>query len=342
MRRVDRKDVEPPQGLIGNDCPGAREIERAAKHVEDKDTVSGFTFRAYKRSDVRHALEQLFHGKCAYCESRYDVSGPVDIEHFRPKGEVDGVDGHKGYWWLAANWGNLLPSCLECNRRRFQRTPANMSSLRVLASGAITGDMANIKTGKNSVFPVVGNHVMKRPEGSGFGDLNGENPLLLNPCKDNPGDHLRFHIDPDGRHIGLVFARASDGDEGRDALPEAAEDPHEVERKAREAGISARGAVSIQVYGLNRLAVLQERTRILNRLEFLGDMAIKCLKLSNELQQVSATENEGQKRIEAAIRTLKEHRERLLKALKDMAAAEAPFSSMSQTWLETFTRKFKS
>ncbi|MCP4096036.1 MAG: endonuclease [Planctomycetaceae bacterium] len=340
MRHVDRSDVNPPQGLIGIDSPGAKEIARAAEQVRVNGKVSGFTFRAYKRSDVRHALEQLFHGKCAYCESRYDVSGPVDIEHFRPKGEVDGVTDHKGYWWLAASWDNLLPSCLDCNRRRYQPTPGHMSSLRALASAVDTGDLSRIKTGKNSVFPISGNRVMERQERARTSDLDGEDALLLNPCADIPNDHLRFYIDPNGEHIGVVFARTSDGDEGHDALPELVEDPMEVERKAREAGISARGAVSIQVYGLNRLAVLQERTRILYQLEFLGDMTISSSSLIKNLKQVTATDGEGQILIESAIQTLTEHRQSLLDALKKMTGPEAPFSVMAQTWLEDFTDKF--
>lgn len=50
---------------------------------------------------------------------------PLDVEHFRPKSEIDEVDPATfrpvpgraptapGYYWLAAAWSNLLPSCIE-------------------------------------------------------------------------------------------------------------------------------------------------------------------------------------------------------------------------------------
>src|SRR5262245_53915670 len=37
---------------------------------------------------VRQALKQMFHRKCAYCESRYGTTSPVDIEPYLPKGGV--------------------------------------------------------------------------------------------------------------------------------------------------------------------------------------------------------------------------------------------------------------
>ena len=82
-------------------------------------------------------LENVFPDKCAYCERA--ISGYYgDAEHFRPKGAVKAiganrsavipeckfvhpVDGsevamiHPGYFWLAYDWRNLLPSCVYCN-----------------------------------------------------------------------------------------------------------------------------------------------------------------------------------------------------------------------------------
>ena len=77
-------------------------------------------------------LENVFPDKCAYCERT--ISGYYgDAEHFRPKGAVKNgqaipecqidhpIDGHilamqhPGYFWLAYDWRNLLPSCVYCN-----------------------------------------------------------------------------------------------------------------------------------------------------------------------------------------------------------------------------------
>jgi len=83
-------------------------------------------------------MENVFHRKCAYCERL--ISGYYgDAEHYRPKGTVTtgNEDGslerptcevpdprrknklvtvnHPGYFWLAYDWRNLLPSCVFCN-----------------------------------------------------------------------------------------------------------------------------------------------------------------------------------------------------------------------------------
>ncbi|MEK9939970.1 MAG: hypothetical protein VW548_03245, partial [Methylotenera sp.] len=156
MRKVDRASVPAPASLVGAGCSGAEELNKARdyysalakkaelsavakgkkpkaaksakakKSAEETKSRKAFEFKAYKNDDVRHALFTLFHGKCAYCEARYDTTAPVDIEHFRPKGGIDGTD-HLGYWWFAATWLNLLPSCIDCNRKREHPTPRELS-----------------------------------------------------------------------------------------------------------------------------------------------------------------------------------------------------------------------
>ena len=43
------------------------------------------------------------------------------MEHYRPKARVSTEQGDKpGYYWLAARWENLLPSCTDCNSPRKQ------------------------------------------------------------------------------------------------------------------------------------------------------------------------------------------------------------------------------
>jgi uncharacterized protein (TIGR02646 family) len=73
-----------------------------------------FEFRAYKHSALRDVLHQLFRGKCAYCEAPYSVTGSLEVEHYRPKSV---------YYWLAADWSNLLPSCNHCNNRKRSKFP---------------------------------------------------------------------------------------------------------------------------------------------------------------------------------------------------------------------------
>jgi len=59
----------------------------------------------------------MFHGKCAYCESKITAIYNGDIEHFRPKGKIQTANPSRpGYFWLASEWKNLLLACPFCNQ----------------------------------------------------------------------------------------------------------------------------------------------------------------------------------------------------------------------------------
>jgi hypothetical protein len=60
----------------------------------------------YRHPAVKRALVQLFHGKCAYCESNITTVTYGEIEHFRPKSR---------YAERTFDWRNLLLSCNICN-----------------------------------------------------------------------------------------------------------------------------------------------------------------------------------------------------------------------------------
>lgn len=60
----------------------------------------------YHHSGVKQALVAMFHGKCAYCESKITVVTYGAIEHFRPKSQ---------YTDLTFAWENFLLSCDVCN-----------------------------------------------------------------------------------------------------------------------------------------------------------------------------------------------------------------------------------
>jgi hypothetical protein len=114
----------------------------------------------------------------------------VDVEHWRPKGGVITADRRKlprGYYWLASEWSNLLPSCVDCNRERNQITESN-------------GEKK--KAGKAEHFPLKDeNRRATTPE-----MVAQEEPLLLNPCEDLPEEHLEF-FEEDGRKA-VLRARA--------------------------------------------------------------------------------------------------------------------------------------
>jgi hypothetical protein len=60
----------------------------------------------YRHDQIKSELVKMFHGKCAYCESKITVVTYGAIEHFCPKSE---------YPDLTFEWTNLLLSCDVCN-----------------------------------------------------------------------------------------------------------------------------------------------------------------------------------------------------------------------------------
>ena len=126
MIRVDRTAVPEPASLskkLGGSGPfsGMTEAERVASQFASHVAAGGdpaefrFDYKRYKEPDVKRALETLFGGKCAYCESRYAGTQPLDVEHWRPKSEVHERDANgdevvlPGYHWLAVGLGEPVP-----------------------------------------------------------------------------------------------------------------------------------------------------------------------------------------------------------------------------------------
>jgi uncharacterized protein (TIGR02646 family) len=115
--------------------------------------------------DVREALSVLFHGKCAYCETSYGATQPLNVEHHRPRSgalALDGAFSPDHYWWLAYEWENLLPVCLDCARAKGTR------------------------------FPVAKERAHDPQKGP---DLLAEEPYLLDPRLDVPEEHIAFAED---------------------------------------------------------------------------------------------------------------------------------------------------
>lgn len=141
-----------------------------------------FSFKAYGADDLRDALNETFGYKCAYCETNYGASQPVAVEHFRPKGMI--TEGKKtlqpGYFWLAADWDNLLPSCTDCNSARYHKDETGTEQLR----------------GKGNHFPLA----KKSRRGRRPGSEKRESPLLLHTDED-PETHLEFVTEKDRRGI---------------------------------------------------------------------------------------------------------------------------------------------
>lgn len=175
MRRVTRGSC--PAVLSGpNSLGGVERTAASAFFTDPANHNKNFqSFSTYRHQDVRAALDRMFNGKCCYCESAISHVGPSDIEHYRPKAEVadcQGVSSRPAYYWLAADWGNLLSSCIDCNRSRYQ----------------IDGSGGFRMSGKGNRFPLVDES--KRAKNPG--DELLEEPLLLNPCLDSVEEFFEF------------------------------------------------------------------------------------------------------------------------------------------------------
>ncbi len=322
MRAVNRGTRQPPAALKARNAAGLTELERVRSHLNAVlpagQKRKPFPFLAYKAEEVKRRLEELFHGKCAYCESFYGSQAPVDVEHYRPKGSIEGEPHHTGYWWLAMDWCNLLPSCLDCNRRRKQLNPTTISDLKVLYDTMLSG--------KQDSFPVAG--VRAVAEATEFAT---EEAILLDPTRDNPDEHLVFWLGDD-HAAGLVLPKAANVTAHR-PLPAAVVDPATVARHAEAENLSVRGAVSIQVFGLNRVRLVQERARLVQRLRFLESLVVDVGKIVQSLDQAHLT---GMPEVDQAVRSLRLLQGRVLSEMRGLAAPNAPYTALAQAYLKDF------
>jgi uncharacterized protein (TIGR02646 family) len=137
----------------------------------------------YKENAVRESLTEMFHSKCAYCESKITAIYNGDIEHFRPKGKIQEANPPKpGYFWLASEWENLLFACPFCNQTNTHK----------FNNGGIVEEAV---FGKLDQFPLLSeayrlNHshgVIYFTNNTSYSqafDLEESERLLLNPCRD--------------------------------------------------------------------------------------------------------------------------------------------------------------
>jgi uncharacterized protein (TIGR02646 family) len=175
----------------------------------------------YKENDLRVALEELFHNKCAYCESHGQAGFPWDVEHYRPKGRVAEDDTHDGYYWLAYTWTNLYPSCVFCNQNRRDNPTFDDPALGAAA-------------GKVDQFPLDPAASRARVPAD---NLDTEGRLLLDPCNDQPEQHIGFNA------VGEAHERAG----------------------------SVHGSTSIRVLNLNRKRLRDARLEHLKTIQQLVD-----------------------------------------------------------------------
>ncbi len=177
-----QRDQEDEDGNVIE--PNAAWFRRAANATATAITESDehkVDRAIYAHTEVKKALERLFHDKCAYCESSATATSDWDVEHFRPKGRVAEREDHPGYYWLAYKWQNLYLSCQHCNQSRKDRPR--------------WGDPSELPAGgKADQFPLLDETTRAMGPSD---DVSAEHTLLIDPCLSNPEDYLGY--DPTGQ-----------------------------------------------------------------------------------------------------------------------------------------------
>jgi hypothetical protein len=114
MRHIPINDLEVPDGWRDDAAAAIAAVEAHAGSERKVRNAEIERHAAKTWRAMKDALMKLSDDKCWYCEIRQDRSlGAVD--HYRPKGKVDGVPTHPGYWWLAFDEMNYRFTCTLCN-----------------------------------------------------------------------------------------------------------------------------------------------------------------------------------------------------------------------------------
>lgn len=175
MRRIEQRPP-PPSTLTDSRALEAKRAITDFLNLPEEQRESRrapIDEKIFHSEDVRGVLNNLFAGKCAYCETMR--AGPMAVEQHRPTSNAGG--GKKRlphhYSWLAYDWENLLQICQACSQR------------------------------KRNLFPVrSGRAPLKVPLARVRAQ---ESPQLLDPGYDRPERHLDFTLD------GMCHARSKRG-----------------------------------------------------------------------------------------------------------------------------------
>lgn len=151
----------------------AREADK--EHIKESIYKGTFTLNGVKRHAVTEKLLEIYHHKCAYCETKEFAP---DVEHYRPKKSVTEATDHPGYYWLCYEWSNLVPACHFCNARQGKRNrfPLINENNRVIAPTFLpNGDLDEEACKAENV------------------SLLDESPFLFHPEVDDPSPHFKFN-----------------------------------------------------------------------------------------------------------------------------------------------------
>ena len=193
-------------------------------------------------SAIKKDLANFSKDKCWYSERKLTET-EMEVDHFRPKGKVEGIE-HSGYWWLAFDYRNFRLSSSTVNKKR---------------KNTFSSDSDDV-FGKGTLFPLenetsrvvdpqvkIDHHTLQ---------LGGEQPFLLDPLVNGDNLYLDFNFQE-----GLVI-EAVDLQDGQ------------VEK--------LRARMSIDIYYLNSSVLLQMRQQIAKNLNNLLSDVKELVQKKNE------------------------------------------------------------
>jgi len=156
-------------------------------------------FKSSFWKSAKNRLKKESNEKCAYCETRFSVTGFGDVEHYRPKSI---------YWWLAYSYNNYAVSCQVCNqsfkRNRFPILGNRLAEPQVTAQS--TDDELDDLSGKLDIDLKDISDI----------DLNtfvfsheAEDPLIFHPYYDEAKDSYAYKISVSKKEIEIIPANDS-------------------------------------------------------------------------------------------------------------------------------------
>jgi len=172
MISLSRRRIIIPEELRER---SAKARARLIKRQDNLAKQTRLTFDDEVWIEYRPFLHELTRGKCAYCESPLRDDSPDEINHFRPIRSVDQDASHPGYYWLAYEWTNLLPSCAACSRNKGDQFPLRPGTARAQPSDP---------------------------------DVRIESPMMIDPCAAREIFGRHFHF----RESGEITAASPRGD----------------------------------------------------------------------------------------------------------------------------------
>lgn len=108
---IKLKKGDKPQVLIDNADYWTTELVKAYENGGKPTDTQATRYRA---EEIKLAIINETHGKCAYCETKVIHSQPGDIEHIFPKS----LDRKKTF-----EWDNLTLACRTCNTNKSNKDP---------------------------------------------------------------------------------------------------------------------------------------------------------------------------------------------------------------------------